>query len=174
MQFSRTLARWFPVPKLLLPPAAGVDITDASVKWLSFKEGPKGMRISSCGNQTLPQGLVERGAVKDPHGLAEVLKEVKKKSGCAFAHGALPEEDAYVFSMHVPPKSSRAQVMNMIEFELEARVPIPPSQAVYDFDTVAMRDDSGEEIAVSVFPRDWPRGMYRRSRWRGLSFFHSK
>jgi type IV pilus assembly protein PilM len=154
MQFSRTLARWFPVPRLLTPPAAGVDITDASVKWLSFKEGAHGVRLSSCGSQPLPVGVVERGAVKDPHALAEVLKEVKKKSGMRFAHAALPEEDAYVFSMHVPARSSRSQVMNMIEFELEARVPIPPSQAVYDFDTVLTRDDNGEEIAVSVFPKD--------------------
>lgn len=158
MSFSRTLARWFPVPKLLTPPAAGVDITDASVKWLSFKEGGKGLRILSCGTLPLPQGLVERGAVKDPRALAEVLKEVKKKSGIRFAHAALPEEDAYVFSMHVPAKSTRAQIMNMIEFELEARVPIPPSQAVYDYDTVQKRDDNGEEIAVTVFPRDLAEG----------------
>jgi type IV pilus assembly protein PilM len=157
MSFSRTLARWFPVPKLLTPPAAGVDITDASVKWLSFKDTPSGLRILSCGTQPLPPGLVERGAVRDPHTLAEVLKEVKKKSGIRFAHAALPEEDAYVFSMHVPLKSSRAQIMNMIEFELEARVPIPPSQAVYDFDTVS-RDEGGEEIAVTVFPRDLAEG----------------
>jgi type IV pilus assembly protein PilM len=158
MSFSRTLARWFPVPTLLTPPAAGVDITDSSVKWLSFKESPQGLRILSCGTQTLAQGLVERGSVRDPRGLAEVLKDVKKKSGIRFAHAALPEEDAYVFSMHVPPKSTRSQIMNMIEFELEARVPIPPSQAVYDFDTVQSRDENGEEIAVTVFPRDLAEG----------------
>ncbi len=158
MRFSRTLARWFPVPKLLIPPAAGVDITDASVKWIAFKEGPKGLRILTCGNQALPAGVVERGAVKDMPALAAILMDVKKRSGLSHAHAALPEEDAYVFSMHVPPKSSRSQVMNMIEFELEARVPIPGGQAVYDFDTVTMRDDNGEEIAVSVFPRDLAEG----------------
>ncbi|MFZ2555667.1 MAG: pilus assembly protein PilM [Minisyncoccia bacterium] len=158
MQFSRTLARWFPVPKLLAPPAAGVDITDASVKWLSFKEGTKGLRISSCGNQPIPQHLVERGAVRDAQGLSDVLKDVKKKSGLSFAHAALPEEDAYVFNMTVPLRSSRTQIMNMIEFELEARVPIPPNQAVYDYDTVLMREGENEEIAVSVFPRDLAEG----------------
>lgn len=158
MSFSRTLARWFPVPKLLTPPAAGVDITDASVKWLSFKETTKGLRIASCGTQPLPHGVVERGGVKDPRALAEVLKEVKKKSGLSVAHAALPEEDAYVFSMRVPPKSSRSQIMNMVEFELEARVPIPPAQAVYDFDTIQTRDDASEEIAVTVFPRDLAEG----------------
>lgn len=157
MQFSRTLARWFPVPKLLAPNAAGVDITDASIKWLSFKEGTKGLRVSTCGTQALPQRVVERGAVRDASALADVLKDVKKKSGLAFAHAALPEEDAYVFSMNVPSRSSRTQIMNMIEFELEARVPIPPNQAVYDYDTVG-GDGQNEEIAVSVFPRDLAEG----------------
>lgn len=152
------MARWFPVPKLLTPPAAGIDITDSSVKWLLFKEGGTGLRILTCGTQPLQQGIVERGAVRDPRALAEVLKDIKKRSGIRFAHAALPEEDAYVFSMHVPPKSKRSQVMNMIEFELEARVPIPPAQAVYDFDTIQVRDDNGEEIAVTVFPRDLAEG----------------
>lgn len=158
MSFSRTLARWFPVPRLLTPPATGVDITDASVKWLSFKETASGLRVLTCGTQPLPPGVVERGAIKDPHALAGVLKEVKKKSGLSGAHAALPEEDAYVFSMHVPPKSTRAQIISMLEFELDARVPIPPTQAVYDFDTVQTRDDGSEEIAVTVFPRDLAEG----------------
>lgn len=157
MQFSRMLARHFPVPQLLVPPAAGIDITDASIKWLALKETSHGVRISSCGSLALPQGLVERGTIKDQKALADALREVKKKSGIRYAHAALPEEDAYVFSMHVPTGSTRSQIMNMIEFELEARVPIPPSQAVYDFDTVLFRD-GGEEIAVSVFPRDLAEG----------------
>lgn len=158
MSFSRTIARWFPVPRLLTPPAAGIDITDASVKWLSFKETAAGLRVVTCGTHPLPQGIVERGNIKNPQALAEVLKEVQKKSGITAAHAALPEEDAYVFSMQVPPKSSRAQIMSMVEFELETRVPIPPSQAVYDFDTVQTRDDGSEEIAVTVFPRELAEG----------------
>ncbi|OGG72831.1 hypothetical protein A3A38_02580 [Candidatus Kaiserbacteria bacterium RIFCSPLOWO2_01_FULL_53_17] len=158
MLLSRALARWFPVPQLLVPRAAGVDITDASVKWLSFAPRGKGTRIASYGSEKLPGGIVERGNIKDTQALADVLKGIRKHEKFSFAHAALPEEDAYVFSMHVPPGSSRAQARAMIEFELEARVPIPPDQAVFDYDVVHGHDENGEEIAVSVFPRDLAEG----------------
>lgn len=167
MNFSRTFARWFPVPRILRPKTAGIDITDASVKWLSF-DGVEKLRVASFGSIAIPAGVVERGAVKDPRALGEVLREVRTKHSVHFAHAALPEEDAYIFGMHVPFRSSRAEVNTMIEFELEGRVPIPAAQAVYDFDTVFVKDDNGEEIAVSVFPRDLAEGYVHAFREAGI------
>ncbi len=158
MQLSRTLARWFPVPNVLSPRASGVDITDASIKWLTLAATKQGLTLANYGSESLAPGIVQTGSVRNLDALADTLKEVKKKSKITHAHAALPEEGAYVFSMHVHPGSSRAQIMNMIEFELEGRVPISPKQAVYDFDFVGARDESGEEIAVTVFPRELAEG----------------
>lgn len=158
MQFSRSFARWFPVPQLLVPCGTGVDVSDSSVKWLSLAEKNGRPRIASYGSVEIAPGAVQTGVVRDPGKLADALREMKTRAKISCAHAALPEEGAYVFSMHVPHGSSRAQVMNMIEFELENRVPIPPSQAVYDFDTINVRDEHGEEIAVTVFPRDVAEG----------------
>lgn len=159
MRFSRRLARWFPVPGSLYPHASGIDITDSSAKWMTLAAKKEGLRVSAHGSITIPQGAVVTGSVKDVSLLAATLKTIKKKlGGPPAAHAALPEEAAYVFSMHVPLGSTRAQIMNMIEFELEGRVPIPPSQAVYDYDTIFSRDDKGEEIAVTVFPKDLAEG----------------
>lgn len=168
MTFSRRLARWFPVPRILSPLAVGVDITDASVKWLTFTRTHGAIRVGRYGTEVLTPGIVERGTVHDPQALADVLKVVKKKSGTMFAHAALPEEDAYVFSTFVPPRSSRIQAMDIVEFELEGRVPLKPDQAVYDFDTIAFRSEKGEEIAVSVFPRDLAEGYTEAFRRAGI------
>ncbi len=154
MTFSRTLARWFPLPRILVPCGTGVDVSDSSVKWLTLSGGKDGTRLASYGSENIPEGVVHLGVVQDPKALSKVLAEMKKKSGIECAHAALPEEGAYVFSMQVPEGSSREQIRNMIEFELENRVPIPPGQAVYDFDTVERHTEHGEEIAVTVFPRD--------------------
>lgn len=158
MQFSRMLARWFPVPQLIAPRAAGIDITDTAIKWLSFQEDREGLRVASWGTETLGSGIVERGVVKDATALGAALQNLRKKQGIRAAHAALPEEGAYIFSMHVPARSGRREIASMIEFELEARVPIPVSQAVYDFDTVDAHDERGEEIAVSVFPIELAEG----------------
>lgn len=153
MQFTRTLARWFPVPHALSPHASGLDITDASIKWLTLHPAQRGYSIADYGSLSLSPGIVQLGAVRNTDALAEALKEVRKKTKITYAHAALPEEGAYVFDMRVPRGSTRAQIMNMIEFELEGRVPIPPKQAVYDFDLVGVGPE-GDEIAVTVFPRE--------------------
>lgn len=151
-------ARWFPVPRMLVPRASGVDVSDTSVKWLTFSHAKRGLRIVNYGSHDIAAGVVQTGTIRDTDALAEALKEVKKLGKVTAAHAALPEEGAYVFSMHVHPGSTHAQIVNMIEFELEGRVPIPPKQAVYDFDFVGTRGENGEEIAVTVFPRELAEG----------------
>lgn len=155
MQFSRAFARYFPIPKLLLPRAAGVDITDSSIKWVVLTNDAHDTRVSTFGSTALAPGIVVNGAVKDVTGLSNALRDIKKQFGGAQgAHAALPEEGAYAFSMHVPAKTAHSEIIHMIEFELEGRVPIPVSQAVYDFDTIATSPEGDMEIGVVAFSHE--------------------
>ncbi len=153
---AEAFGRWFPTPALLSPRAAGIDISDASIKWLSLVPDGHSYRIESYGEEPLPAGIVVNGVIADREGLARSLAATKKKlGGIAYAHAALPEEAAYVFDMHVPGGLSHEAVLRLIEFEFEGRVPIAPSAAVYDFDVIVPRDEEGgQQIGVSVFPRD--------------------
>ncbi len=153
---SHKLARWFPMPKLLMPRAAGVDISDSSIKWLSLEAFEKGLRVQTYGDIPIGPGIVQSGVIKDVDALAEELKKVRKElKGVTCAHAALPEEAAYVFGMQVPRGTPRGQILSMIEFEFEGRVPIPPDAAVFDYSTIARDEIPGvEEISVVVFPRD--------------------
>ena len=154
--FAHMFARAFPTPQFLVPPAAGVDVSDTSIKWIAFTPDKNGYRIRSYGDQKLAEGIVTRGIIEDMDGFVAALVELKKKlGGIVCVHAALPEEAAYVFSMHVPHGTSREQTMRLIEFEFEGRVPIPPSAASYDFDVIEEREgDGSEEIGVTVFPRE--------------------
>src|SRR3989338_9264465 len=108
---SGALARWFPMPKALFPPAAGVDVSYSSMKWIVLGGSGKGKRVHSFGNESIAEGIVENGIVRDIPALAKALGEMKTKlGGIEGAHAALPEQAAYVFSMHVPEGSSRAQI----------------------------------------------------------------
>ncbi len=152
---SRTLSRAFPTPRFLTPPVAGVDISDTSVKWIAFVGELGHMHVKSYGAIQLTPGIVERGSVIDPPALSQALSILKGQLGdIATVHAALPEESAYVFSMHVPSGTARDQILRMVEFEFEGRVPIALKDAVYDFDEIGEDADEGLEIAVSVFPRD--------------------
>lgn len=160
MDLSRAFARQFPVPQLLLPHAAGIDITDASVKWMTLRPGKHGTRIVAFGNEPLAPGIVQNGAIRDTRALSDALRGIKKRlGGVTHAHAALPEEGAFVFNMLIPAGSSRAEILPMIEFELEGRVPIPVPQTVFDYDLIAAQRDSQEvEIGVVVFPKEIAEG----------------
>lgn len=154
--FSRALTRAFPIPTLLTPPTAGIDISDSSIKWIVLTQQEHMHRVSSCGEMPLELGIVVGGVVRDIARLTSALILVRARlGGVSHAHAALPEEAAYVFSMHVPIHTPRQQTFRMIEFEFEDRVPIPPAAAVYDYSPIIPRDsESGEEISVTVFPKD--------------------
>lgn len=139
-----------------MPPAAGIDISDASIKWLALEPFGSAYRIRTYGELPLAEGIVISGIIHDVPALAEALKQVRSELGnISSAHAALPEEAAYVFSMTVPFGTPREQILRMIEFEFEGRVPIPPSAAVYDYSPILSRDvTEGDEISVVVFPRD--------------------
>ena len=153
--FSKKLARSFPTPALIYPRAAGIDISDASIKWLVLEPYQGSYRIETYGEEPLAEGIVENGIIQDVQRLGSALTEVKKQlRGIRYAHAALPEEAAYVFEMHVPEGAAREEVLHMIEFEFEGRVPITPSAAVFDFDVIQKHDGEGEDIGVAVFPRE--------------------
>ena len=153
---SHMLARAFPTPALLSPRAAGIDISDSSIKWVVLTSQTDAHRIQRYGEIALEQGIVTGGLVRDVDKLAHALREVKSHlGGIVSAHAALPEEAAYVFSMEVPRGTSRQQTLRMIEFEFEDRVPIPPTAAMFDYSLIQpVRADSDNEISVVVFPKE--------------------
>ncbi|RJR12903.1 hypothetical protein C4585_03010 [Candidatus Parcubacteria bacterium] len=152
---SNLFAREFPVPEILFPRSAGIDISDASIKWLVLANRESEEKVATWGEEHLQEGIVAEGMVRDVPALAAALGAVKSRLGGVYAvHAALPEEAAYIFDMHVPEGSSRKSILNMIEFELEGRVPIPPGEAVYDFDVISEHGSAGEHIGVVVFPRE--------------------
>jgi type IV pilus assembly protein PilM len=153
---GHALSRMFPAPKFLSPRSMGVDISDASIKWVALTRSSRGgRRVEAWGQEELADGIVRAGVVQDVARLSEALRALKQKvPHISAVHAALPEEAAFVFSMGAPVGSTRQQILNMIEFEFETRVPIPPSAAVYDFDLIPGGEDGALEIGVVVFPRD--------------------
>lgn len=149
--------RYFPTPEFLLPRACGIDISDASIKWMTLSRGePFSRQVTAWGELPLTPGVVVGGIVHDVQALSEALAHVAPQlGGVGAAHAALPEEAAYVFDMSVPQGTPLDQILSMIEFEFDGRVPIPPSAAVYNFNVIQEHENgTDEEISVVVFPRE--------------------
>lgn len=143
----------FPPPEFLAMPAAGIDISDSSVKYLDAQFENGGYIPKTFDALPLEQGIVVDGVVRNPDALAEVLAVFRKKHGRGFAYAALPEELAYIYSIQLPSALDKDAMRSAVEFSLAEHVPIPASDLTFDFD-VADTHENMALVSVTAFPTD--------------------
>lgn len=143
-------AHAFPPPKYLTMPAAGIDVSDYSIKHMSLRRTKKAMRIDSWGKVDLPAGVVDRGEVKESATFTKLLERVREEHRYEYVHVALPEEHAYLFQTELP-RASHAEITQMLEFHLKENVPIGADEALFDYNIIKERPDAFV-VNVSVYP----------------------
>lgn len=150
--FSKVLNN-FPPPKILAVPACGIDVSDATVKFIEI-EGTHGKaRISKFGEERIPPGVVEGGEVKDPKRLSKALIALKEKHSLHSAHASLPEEKGYLFELQINPAEA-GNLGDAISFKLEENVPLPASEIVFDYDILQFREGENVRVSVTAMPRE--------------------
>ncbi|MCR4274667.1 MAG: pilus assembly protein PilM [Candidatus Campbellbacteria bacterium] len=156
MTFTSRVLSLFPTPAYLSMLAAGIDVSDNSVKYITFsKSRTHGRRLSGYGSMQIPKGVVVGGKVVDAKKLTEVLSLFREKYKLHFVRASLPEEEGYIFPSYVPTGITKKEVQEVLEFKLAENVPLTASEAVFDFDSV--RDASlfvGQRlVSVSAYPQ---------------------
>lgn len=151
MKLASTVLRFFPVPRTLSMPAVGVDISNESVKYISFKhEG--GLTVPDrVGKLPLAHGVVEQGLIQNPAELTTVLKKIQQETRVSFAQVSLPEEHAYLFELSLP-KNDELAIEQAIEFRLKENVPMSPDEVIIDYVELKSSNESKLDLSVSVYP----------------------
>ena len=158
------LFRIAPPPAYLTMPCVGVDISDTSLKYLSFKptifeNEPR--EIDLWGDITIPSGVITRGEVTDPKQLVSVLKEFKQKTGADFVRLSLPEEKAYLFETTIKNNTPHKDIRGLLEFKLEENVPIPAREVFFDYSIMpAHHDVANVDVSVVAYPRQTIQSYY--------------
>lgn len=146
------LLSFFPLPRLLSMPAAGLEISEHSIKYLRLA-GTREVRLAAFGNADLIAGIVAGGEIEDVEALATALRSIRGKIGTPFVHVSLPEQKGYIFRMRVP-RVPEMDVREAIEFRLEEQVPLAPSDVVFDWEPLLSESTEGElALNVTAFPR---------------------
>lgn len=158
MKFTKKrsfFSRLFPVPKFLSMPAAGIDISDNSIRFVEFIDTHKGKKLFKFGEYSIPDGVVLNGEIQDVETLSKKLKKVKEENDINFIRASLPEEKVYLFQTSIPDDVGKKQIRNIIEFKLEEHVPISPKDAVFDYEIFnSHKDNSGHmDVSVAVYPK---------------------
>ena len=139
------LARFFPPPKFLAMPAVGIDISDRSVKYAELINGRRGLQLGIFGKKNLEPHIVDAGEIKKPAELASFLAALFKPLGVRYVIASLPEERAYAAAFQMPRIEDALDLRSAIELELSQHIPLPLSEALFDYEIVP---------SVDVMPRD--------------------
>ena len=140
-----------PTPSFLTMPATGLDISDTSLKYISFTSSwsKKERKIKQWGDITFPNGVLERGQLNDLAQLVAVLKEFKSKTNAEFVRVSLPEERAYLFETEIKKSTPSKEVRGLLEFKLEENVPIPSRDVHFDY-TILPQKNTNRSVSVAV------------------------
>lgn len=141
----------FPPPEILSPKYAGLQITDDAIRAVVFSHKNGGTRISKFKERYLPKGLVESGYIKNENALAQEIKVLKEDLGLNNVRVLLPEEKMYLFRIDTPPTLPQ-NLRDYIETKLEENIPIPPNEAIFEFDSYEKKNGFVTKASVYAFP----------------------
>jgi len=152
------LSRLFPPPSYLTMPCVGVDISDTSLKYISFHPTTRpgaSRRLKLWGDIGIPNGTLSRGQVDDPKQLVDVLKEFKAQTKAEFIRVSLPEERAYLFETEIRQNTPLKEVQGLLEFRLEENVPIPSRDVFFDYEILPFETKPRMvQVVVAAYARE--------------------
>lgn len=137
-------------PASLAWPAAGVDISQGSVKCMQFAHAHGRLTVGRYAQVPLEEGVFVGGDIEKPDVVVDVLRSLRAKYRVKNAVASLSERKAYLYQILVP--ADQKDLKGAVEFDLEAHVPLPPSETYFDFE-VARRTAVGTVVSVTAFAR---------------------
>lgn len=149
------------IKKLLRPPrylsmkAAGIDISNRSVRYIEFAEKKGGLSVRNFGEVPLPANTFKDGEILDKNALVKVLSDIKKKISSNFVKLSIPEEKTYIFDTEIPLVKG-SNVNESILFKLEENVPLKVDEVFFEYDMVKKEEEDGVRnaiVSVSVIPK---------------------
>ncbi len=144
--------RFFPIPAFLSMPSFGLDISDESIKFISFISTKNGLRVAKYGERKIPAGIIESGKITNSKNLEDILINLRKEEGIKSVRVSLPEEQVYLFQMHLD-KTELSSIREGIELALEEHIPIPAQDAIFDYEILS-EDNKNIWLQVAAIPKN--------------------
>ncbi len=137
----------FPPPNFILMPAVGIDISDRNIKYAELVPTAHGYAMGQFGSVSIAPGVIEGGRIINTSLLEQTLRALAKEKKFSLVRTVLPEAQTYFFQTTIPDASTPEGLRMTIELILEEHVPIPATEAVFDF---KIEERSGSDVTVSV------------------------
>lgn len=138
-------------------PTMGFDISDRSIKYVKFSDERR-LTIASFGEITIPEGAIVNGEILAEGKVVEAVKTWRASAGrhavAPFVIASLPEEKSFVRLLQLP-KVKIDDIGNAIRWEIEANIPIPPEELLFDYEVIEPLKNGFDhlDILVVAFPK---------------------
>ena len=149
MNSHSLILKYFPPPHYLLKPAAGLDISDRSVKFIELGWENGLVVLKKYGEETIPPGVVESGKIVDEAKLVQALESLRQRFKLEYVAASLPEEEAYLFSVKLP-LMKKSEIYESIRLQLENHIPLPADKAVFDYEIHCHPSNQENEYEIGV------------------------
>jgi len=118
----------------------GIDLSDFSVKIISFERKVGKMSLASFGRQEIIPGIIEEGEIKKEAELIEIIKKaVKEVQGAPLKNKycvvSLPEAESFVRVLQLP-LMDKSEVGEAIKWEIETNIPLGLNEIYYDWQII--------------------------------------
>lgn len=150
MSLRGALLSVFPTPPQVAMLSAGIDISQGSVKSVLLHEQGDSVTLKSFGETPLAEGVVVGGDIEQEEKVVDVLRALRLRSGVRYASASLPEKKAYIYQTLVPHDAK--SLKSGVEFDFEAHVPLPPKEAIFDFEP-SRRIEAGTVVSVTAYAK---------------------
>lgn len=149
------------IQSLLRLTTAGLDISDQSVKYLSFRTGGKNdaITLAASGEFPVPEGMIVKGEIQNEDELVGLFSTwragEKRIPHSTFFVVSLPEEKSFLRVMQLP-KMKEEEIEHALRWEIEANIPLAFEDLIYDYEVVAplgKEQPDHLDVEVTAFPK---------------------
>jgi type IV pilus assembly protein PilM len=147
--------KYFPIPKIMDMNGVGIDISENTVRFVSFSSCQCGLQLKEYGSYPVPEDTFLEGKIINANALREILVRLKNEHGILFAHTALPETQTYLAEIEVPDEKN-GDARENIELQFEEHVPLKINESLFDYQKENIADTKNEmaTMVVTAAPKE--------------------
>lgn len=138
-------------------PTVGIDLSERSMKYVKLRRG-KQITIDLFGEIEIPEGIIVGGEIKNETELSKIIatwfSQNRHLLKTSLVVTSLPEEKSFLRIIQIP-KVKQGNLTGAIRWEIEANIPLPSDEILYDYEIVEPLEDHADhfEVTITAFPK---------------------
>ncbi len=143
------LFRFFPIPRYIVLPSFGLEISERTIKYVEMRETDQGLVVENYGLEHIPVGAVGKGVVLEQSKLVPILESMRKTKKVEAVRLSIPEEQVYTFQTEVELVSG-VELRDTILLGLEGHIPVNAESVEFDYDVISQTEDKVKVQVAAV------------------------